>query len=158
MPHLISLNKMPEQNDFAGTLVRPAQMDDLHVLAHLLAETNRKPPLKAIEALIRPQPNTVMLVIVPDDKTIPMGFVYVHATTDPMDTDTRVARLVALAVSPTARRQGLGMGLVSAALEWARAQNCQFIELDTPLQATAAQGFWDACGFRITSFAFRKRV
>jgi len=52
-----------------------------------------------------------------------------------------------LVVDESARRQGVGRGLIQAALDWARAQGCSEVEVSTDEDNTAAQAFYRQLGF-----------
>jgi RimJ/RimL family protein N-acetyltransferase len=61
--------------------------------------------------------------------------------------------LYSLWLEPSARGQGLGQLLVSAAVDWARAQRVRTVTLRVDVANAAARGVYEALGFSLASNA-----
>jgi len=61
-------------------------------------------------------------------------------------------------VSPTARGLGVGTALVSAAVEWSKAQARQAISVDFEPSNAASRPFWLGLGFRPTGYSMLRTI
>ena len=70
----------------------------------------------------------------------------------------RTARILALSVSPEARRMGVGRSLLREAEARAREAGALRIELTTADHRTEAHAFYRACGYEDSALRFLKRL
>lgn len=84
------------------------------------------------------------LVAVEGDRWVGMGVCVVP------EAETRTAKVFAMWVEPTARRQGIGQGLLDALIEWASAKKAEELLLTVTRGNTAAMSLYERAGFTNT--------
>jgi RimJ/RimL family protein N-acetyltransferase len=134
--------------------LRPATASDSDAMASLLGELGY--PTDAIELPARlagvvAEGGAVYLAV--DAGGRPLGLMSLTRHTV-LHAPAPVAYIVALVVSGSARRRGIGQRLVAAAMEWARAQGCSRLSVTSAERRTDAHAFYPACGLPYTGRRF----
>jgi len=78
--------------------------------------------------------------------SVPVGMLFAR-----IDTDHAVVEVGAMWVHPSVRGRGVGSGLLSAALEWARSRGVRHAELWVTESNSAAMGLYERYGFETTT-------
>jgi len=133
-------------------ILRPAVADDAAVVADLLGQLGY--PMSAGEALCRlNRPGGRLILSEADGQALGL----LELTVQLQITHARpVARVTAMIVRDSARRQGIGRRLMERAAELARAEGCEGIELTSGLQPERqdAHRFYEALGYERASYKF----
>ncbi|HKA09846.1 MAG TPA: GNAT family N-acetyltransferase [Candidatus Dormibacteraeota bacterium] len=132
--------------------LRPAVTDDAQVVADLLGQLGY--PVSADEARSRLNRDGAH-VILAEAAGEALGLLEV--TIHHQITHARpLARVTAMVVRDSARRQGAGRQLMEHAAELARATSCEGIELTSGLrpERLPAHRFYEALGYQRTSYRF----
>ena len=75
-----------------------------------------------------------------------------------IDSEFSLVGIGAMWVSPTVRGQGIGAGLLSSPLDWARSQGVRLAELWVTESNTSAELFYERFGFQVEGDGFTNRV
>ena len=86
------------------------------------------------------------LLLVAEADSDPVGMLFGR-----LDDNGELLGLGAMWVDPAVRRQGIGRALIDAALGWARAAGATRAELWVTQGGEAAEGIYEAAGFKATS-------
>jgi GNAT superfamily N-acetyltransferase len=140
----------------SGMKIREAELVDAGAISGLLAELGY--PAEASDTLRR-LPQIVgretdgVLVAVRGDEVI--GLVSIHAM-PLLHREGNAGRITALAVTQSARGEGVGTALVRAAEDWAWSRNCRRIEVTSGDHRHGAHKFYEQVGYRRGSGCFIK--
>lgn len=134
--------------------IRPAHMNDVDVIACLLAELGTRHNVTELKPRIHTGGDKAMFVALLD--TLPVGVIEVQLS-DMLHLNKKFARITTLVVGPWARRKGVGSALVEAAAAWAKDTYCAGLELTTPLNTAEAHDFYEALGFNISGLRYSQR-
>ncbi|HKA49758.1 MAG TPA: GNAT family N-acetyltransferase [Candidatus Dormibacteraeota bacterium] len=132
--------------------LRPAIADDARVVADLLGQLGY--PVSASEARSRLSREGARLILA-EAAGEPLGLL--ELTIHHHITHARpLARVTAMVVRDSARRQGAGRQLMEHAAELARAKGCEGIELTSGLRPERMHShrFYEALGYQRTSYRF----
>lgn len=141
----------------AGAEIRTAKPDDAPALAGLLEELGFPAAVDVVARRLGALACAGETALVGVRGTEVLGFVTVHVT-PVLHRPTPVGRLTALVVTRTARGQGLGRALVTAAEQHLALEGCALVEVTSNQQLTGAHGFYGRLGYEVTSYRFRKEL
>jgi ribosomal-protein-alanine N-acetyltransferase len=122
--------------------IRPASRDDLDQLMRLAAATPESPhwDRTIYEDFLAPSDPPKRLFIAESSGNL-TGFAAAQILAD-------ACELESIAVSPAARRSGIGSELLATILEWARKHAVSRVQLEVRAGNTAAIAFYERAGFR----------
>jgi N-acetylglutamate synthase-like GNAT family acetyltransferase len=137
---------------------RPASAEDAGRIAELLEQLGYPASLEAVarrlQALEASQADHVW--VAERDGTV-VGLVAIHVSGS-LEYDGDVAKVSAIVVDPTARRQGIGEQLMALAEREARRRGCVLLFLTTAERRKDAQAFYRTIGFEETGRRFAKTL
>ena len=132
--------------------IREASVRDAAQIGELLAELGY--PVDAQEASERLARNNEVVFVAEDNGRV-VGFLSIWSQL-PIARSRPVARVTAMVVRSTSRGRGFGKALMNRAVEWARAEGCEGIELTSGIRDERADAhkFYERHGFLKTSYRF----
>jgi ribosomal protein S18 acetylase RimI-like enzyme len=136
--------------------IRDAISTDAHDLAQLIKELGYSAEARDVWARVEKLPDTYRtLVAVLEGQVV--GFI--GLLTLPVYEHPRpIGWILALSVSSTKRRIGIGRALIAAAEKHYRALSINDVRLSSGLQRTEAHDFYDRLGFDKVGYRFKKNL
>ena len=140
-----------------GILFRPARAGDAPNLVGLVEVLGYPSALEGVQPrLERLLGRAEQLVIVAEEEGEILG--WVHAQESLSLASEPIALVAGLVVDPTARRRGIGRGLIAAVEAWGRERGLGSLRLRTRAARREAQAFYRRLGFEVAKrqLQFRK--
>jgi ribosomal protein S18 acetylase RimI-like enzyme len=138
-------------------VIRNARSDDAPALGKLLEELGFPTSADEIAGRLDVMSRLAELVLVAERRGELVGLLSVHVT--PMlHRPKPVGRLTALVVTESARHQGVGRSLVTAAEERLLASGCGLVEVTSNRRLTEAHAFYERLGYEVTSIRLKKSL
>ncbi|HTA93973.1 MAG TPA: GNAT family N-acetyltransferase [Polyangiaceae bacterium] len=139
------------RNDLPRIVELFGQVDELHrdALPWLFRKLDEPRPLEVLESFIT-DPDRTALVATDLAGSPPAGVLFImirELSKAPIICPARVAEIDTLVVDRSSRRQGIGRGLVRAALHWAHDVRATRTELGVYEFNEEARIFWESMGF-----------
>ena len=134
--------------------IRTATADDDDVVSELLTElgyATNPVEVPARLAAVLAEGGVVVLAIGAAGEPLGLMCLTKHAV---LHAPRRVAYIIALITTSTARRRGVGRRLVTAAKEWAQQEGCVRLSVTSAEHRTDAHAFYPACGLPYTGRRF----
>jgi GNAT superfamily N-acetyltransferase len=138
--------------------IRDAVIRDAGTIAELLTELGYPTSPESMAERLGPiltDPRHATLVAVRDGTIVGVAGATVGRY---YEKDGFYAQLVVLAVSSTARGQGIGRQLVQAAERWAASHGARDVVVNSGMHRGDAHRFYEGCGYARTGFRFVKQL
>jgi len=142
----------------AGCRIRGAELNDATELATLMCQLGyptTAPEMETRLKAILARAAYKTLVAITDDRICGMIGTFAHST---YEHDDSSGRILALVISNTARRHGIGRALIAAVEKDFARRGIRRIALDTRLNREDAHRFYGALGYERNGWRFVKEL